>query len=107
MTKTVKLKIPLTPEGDNWIWAHFMDHIFDKLVEEKLLKNDFDSGGKGAVFLRSRPYKKWQKANMGSVLMLEIVEVAQKNNLPVIIEEGIPYYVMEEKDAIMEFLKHG
>ncbi len=103
---TIKLKIPLTPAGDNWLWSYFMNSIFDKLIEENLLKNDFDSHGQGRVFLRSKPYKKWNKAAVGSVLMMQIIEVAQKQGMPVIIEDNVPYFVMEEREAILQYLKY-
>ena len=101
------LKISLSPGGEDWIWEHFMDHIVDPLRESGLLKIDQASTKHRTAGMAVFQDGEWRRADLGQHSCLMLAEFAQGLGMPMIVEDGEPFYLIEEKDAIIQFLKHG
>ena len=103
------LKISLKPGDDStdWIWEHFMDHIVDPLSESGLLKIDQASTKHRTAGMAVFQDGEWRRADLGQHSCLMLAEFAQGLGMPMIVEDGEPFYLIEEKDAIIQFLKHG
>jgi hypothetical protein len=104
---TKKIKISLRPEGPGWVWEHFMDHIVDPLRELGLLRLEQASTKYHVAGISIFQNGEWQREYMGKTSCLMLAEFAQNLGMPMVIENGDPYYVMDEKDAVVEYLKHG
>jgi hypothetical protein len=102
-----KIKISFRPEGPDFIWEHFMDHIIDPLVESGLLEFHTAPTTHHVSSISVFQGGKWTRENLGQVGRTLLAEFAQSRGLPMIIEDGEIFYVMDEKDAVVEYLKHG
>lgn len=101
------LKIPLYPGGKFWIWKHFVDHIVEPLRESGLLKIEEASTKHRTARMAVLQDGVWRREDMGQKSYLMLAEFAQELGMPMIVEDGEPYYFIEEKDAVIQFLKHG
>jgi hypothetical protein len=102
-----KVKISFRPEGPNWIWSHFMKNIVDPLIKSKLLKihkaptpHHVD----GISFFQNG---KWSRQSITHSTRRELAELGQRHGLPIVIEGEEIYYLIEEKDMIIEYLKYN
>ena len=103
------LKISLKP-GDastDWIWEHFMDHIVDPLRESGLLKIYEASTTHRIAGMGVLQDGVWRREDFGQSSCLMLAEFAQDRGMPMTVENGEPFYLIEEKDAVIQFLKHG
>jgi len=104
---TKKIKISFRPEGPEWIWEHFMDHIFDPLKDAGLLRLEEASTKYHAAGISIFQNGEWRREYMGAASCLMLAEFANSLGMPMIVENGIPYYVLDEKEAMIEFMKHS
>lgn len=104
---TKKIKISLRPEGPDWIWEHFSDNIVDPLKERGLLRIEEASTKYHAAGMSIFQNGEWHRAYMGQPACLMLAEFAQGLNMPMLVENGEPFYIIDEQDAIIEYLKHG
>lgn len=102
-----KIKISLRPEGPDWIWAHFIEKILDPLCKSDLIRSEPASTKHHASGISIFQHGRWQRYNMGRVSCLALAEFAQNLGLPMTVENGEAYYVMDEKEAMIEFMKYG
>ena len=102
-----KIKISLRPEGPDWIWEHFMDHIVEPLQDLGLLRLEEASAKYHTAGISIFQNGDWRREYMGKASCLMLAEFAQSRGLPVIVENGDPYYIIDEQDAVIQYLKHN
>ena len=102
-----KVKISFWPEGPDFIMGYFMNHIIDPLVESGFLKFHNAPTKHHIASISVFQNGKWTRENLGQVGRTLLAEFAQSRGLPVIIENGEIFYVIDEKDAIVQYLKHN
>ena len=105
---TKKIKISLRPEGPNfiWIWKHLSDNIVGPLQESGLLRVE-GACTQHAAGISIFQEGEWRREYMGQTSCLMLAEFSQSRGMPMIVENGEPFYIIDEKDAVVEYLKHG
>jgi len=102
-----KIKISFRPEGPDFIWEHFMDHIIDPLKESGLLKFHEAPTTHHISSISVFQNGTWTRENLGKAGTTLLAEFAQSQGLPMVIENGEIFYVMDEQDAVVQYLKHN
>ena len=102
-----KIKISLRPAGPDFIWASFLDNIVDPLMKSGLLQVDTGATTHHVSHLSILQNGEWRREYLGKTGCVMLAEFAQGLGMPMIVEDGEPFYLIEEKDAVIQFLKHG
>jgi hypothetical protein len=84
-----------------------VDHIVEPLRESGLLKIEEASAKHRTSRMAVLQDGVWRREDTGRKSYLMLAEFAQGLGMPMIVENGEPFYLIEEKDAVMQFLKHG
>jgi hypothetical protein len=103
---TKKIKIVLNPIEANWVMGHFMDTVVIPLKEAGVLKFHEASMVHRTAGISIFQNNKWERQAYNQTGLSMLAKFAQDLNFPVIVENENIYYIIDETDAVIEYLKY-